>query len=193
MFVGCAMLVAVVAMHEHVRWSAAPYIRSVAAAPRVDCLVVPGARIHADGTPYHLLIDRLTTAAELFALGKASRIVLSGRGDGGLGDDEVAAMRRWLIARGVPEPALVDDPLGLRTLATMQRWPRLCDARSAIVVSNPFHVERAVFLGRYQGFEVLGVAAPYGREYSRSTRWRNQGREVLARIRAWCDVYLGWS
>jgi SanA protein len=177
-------------MHEHVRWSAAPFVVEAAAAPVCDVLVVPGARIHADGTPYDLLVDRLVMAQRLYELGKAPRILLSGRGGGGLPVDEVAAMRRWLVARGVPASALVDDGEGLRTLDTMQRCGPVFGARTAIVVTNPFHTARAVFLGRSAGLDVVGVEAPYGRDYSTGTMVRNQGREVLARVFAWLDVFV---
>ena len=103
----------VVAMHEHVVRSARHRIYDAASVPRADCILVPGARIHADGQPYPLLADRLATALDLFQHGKATRIVLSGRGGGGLALDEVAAMRRWLSARGVPADAMRDDALGL--------------------------------------------------------------------------------
>ncbi|MFN9441482.1 MAG: ElyC/SanA/YdcF family protein, partial [Planctomycetota bacterium] len=73
---------------------AAPFVRAVADAPAGDAIVVLGARIHADGRPYSLLVDRLVTAEDLWRHGKAPRIVLSGLGGGGVGDDEVAAMRR---------------------------------------------------------------------------------------------------
>ena len=74
--------------------AAAPFVRAVADAPAGDAIVVLGARIHADGRPYSLLVDRLVTAEDLWRHGKAPRIVLSGLGGGGVGDDEVAAMRR---------------------------------------------------------------------------------------------------
>ncbi len=179
-----------VAMHQHVCWSAQAHVVAAAAAPKVDFLVVPGARIHPDGKPFHLLVDRLLTARELFERGVAPRILVSGRGGGGLAVDEVAAMRRWLQQHGVPAAAIVDDGEGLRTIDTMRRCKDVFGARSAVVVSNPFHVERAVFLGRQAGLDVTGVAAPYAREYSASTMLRNRGREVVARIWAWLEVFV---
>jgi SanA protein len=186
-----ALLVAAfAAMHFHVVLAARPFTFDVAGAPGAACIVVPGARIHSDGTPFHLLADRLAAALALWRADKAPRIVLSGRGGGGPGVDEVAAMRRWLEARGVPPAALVDDAAGLRTLDTL----RFCrerhgDAR-VLLVSNPFHVARCVFLGRALGLDAIGVDAPYDASYSTSTMARNQGREVLARIRAWLDVFV---
>jgi SanA protein len=178
------------AMHEHVVRSATPAIFTVGSVPRADCIVVPGARIFADGSPYPLLEDRLRTAQELFAAGKAERILLSGHGGGGAGENEVAAMRRWLAARGVPDAAMCDDPLGLRTIDTMRRCRGEFGMRSAIVVTNPFHLPRAVFLGRHFGLDVRGVEAPWGFDYSAGTMLKNGGREVLARIFAWWEVFV---
>jgi len=168
--------------------AAAPFVRAVADAPAADAIVVLGARIHADGRPYSLLVDRLVTAEDLWRHGKAPRIVLSGRGGGGVGDDEVAAMRRFLAARGVPAAAMVDDPLGLRTIDTMQRCRDVYGVARALVVTNPFHVPRAVFLARSVGLEAHGVEAPYGHDYGTATMLRNRAREVAARVWAWCEV-----
>ena len=183
-------LLAGIAMHEHVVRSAQDRIFDPASVPPAECILVPGARIHADGQPYSLLADRLAAALDLYRRGKATRIVLSGRGGGGVAVDEVAAMRRWLAARGVPADAMQDDVLGLRTLDTMQRCGPVMGVRSAIVVTNPFHLARSVFLGVQCGLDVRGVAAPYGYDYSTWTMCKNQGREVVARVWAWLDVFV---
>lgn len=183
------VLLAGAAMHMHVLFAANAHTFASADVPVADCIVVPGARIHDDGTPYDLLADRLAAAQQLFAAGKAKVIVLSGRGGGGLDEDEVAAMRRWLASRGVPDAAMRDDPLGLRTLDTMRNCREL-GMRSAIVVSNPFHVARSVFLARAVGLDASGVEAPYGYAYSIGTMAKNRGREVFARVWAWLDVFV---
>ena len=82
-----------------------------------------------------------------------------------------------------------DDPAGLRTLDTMRNLS-LAGMHSVIVVSNPFHVARSVFLARASGLDACGVEAPYGREYSFATMLKNRGREAAARVWAWLDVYV---
>ncbi len=189
---GLAALLLVLAaggMHMHVVGSAKVHTFAAAEVPAADCILVPGARIHPDGRPFHLLVDRLDAALQLWRAGKAPCLLLSGRGGGGLATDEVGAMRRWLEARGVPASAIRDDGLGLRTLDSMRRCRDEFGMGSAIVVSNPFHVARAVFLGRQCGLATFGVEAPYLREYSSSTMLKNRGREVLARVWAWLDVF----
>ncbi len=177
-------------MHEHVVQGARERIFTAATVPCADCIVVPGARIFPDGRPYPLLADRLAAALDLFRRGKAARLVLSGRGSGGVDMDEVGAMRRWLLEHGVPDDAMQDDALGLRTLDTMQHCGREFGARSVIVVTNPFHLARSVFLAQHCGLDVSGVEAPYGTEYSMATMLKNQGREVVARVWAWLDVFV---
>ena len=96
----------------------------------------------------------------------------------------------YLLARGVPATAMQLDPWGMRTLDSMVRAHDTFGLTRALVVSNGFHVPRAVFLGRAHGLDVTGVIAPERRTYSRETMWRNQAREVAARVWAWVDVYV---
>lgn len=179
------LALALLAANAFVVAVASPHCRAgaEATAVRAEAIVVLGARIHQDGRPYNMLVDRLATAHELWRAGVAPRIVLSGRGGGGLAVDEVASMRRWLEQHDVPPAALVDDGEGLRTIATMQRCRDAFGLHSVVVVTNGFHLARSVFLARHCGLEAIGVAAPAGFDYSLGTIVRNQGREVLAR--AW--------
>ncbi len=186
-----ALLAVVIAANVRVVGAAAPFVRAPADAPVADAIVVPGARIHADGRPYSLLVDRLVAAEDLWRRGTAPKLLLSGRGGGGLGVDEVAAMRRFLQARGVPAEAIVDDPLGLRTIDTMQRCRDAFGLRRVVVVTNPFHLHRSVFLARGVGLEAHGVEAPYGFDYGAGTMLRNRGREAAARVVACWEV--GWG
>lgn len=177
-------------VQHHVVSSAQPFVHAVGDVPVADCILVPGARIYANGEPYPMLVDRLAIARELFGLGKAPLIVVSGRGGGGLAVDEVAAMRRWLEQRGVPKHAIEDDPLGLRTVDSLRRCRAVYGHTSVIVASNDFHVPRMVFLGRHCGLVSFGVAAPPLYQYTFSALWKNRGREVLARVKACLEVYV---
>ena len=177
-------------VQRHVVACASPHLCASADAPRCECVLVPGARIYADGTPCSMLVDRLAAARSLFLDGVAPVVVVSGRGGGGPASDEVGAMRRWLEARGVSGEAIVEDPRGLRTLDSLRNCREVLGMRSAVVVSNDFHVARAVFLGRRLGLETYGVVAPPLFAYSSTVLWKNRAREVLARVRACVDVYL---
>lgn len=190
LWVGLLVSAATWLVQDHVVRFAEPFVYAVGDVPGADCILVPGARIYSDGTPYPMLVDRLAIAVELHRLGKAPVVLVSGRGGGGLARDEVGAMRRWLVARGVPADAIQEDPLGLRTIDSLRRCDAVYEHASTIVVSNDFHVPRMVFLARQFGLQGFGVVAPPLFEYSTSTLWSNRGREVLARVRACLDVYV---
>lgn len=178
------------AAHQHVLWMPGGRVCSVADAPACEVAIVLGARIHPDGRPSHMLEDRLEAAAELLRLGKVQRLLLSGDARSSEHYDEPAVMRRYLLARGVPAAAMQMDPWGMRTLDTMVRAHDTFGLTRALVVSNGFHVPRAVFLGAAHGLDVTGVIAPGRRTYSHETMWRNQAREVAARVWAWVDVFV---
>lgn len=189
--VACALpLACVVAVHLHIAASVAARLVAAAQVQPCDALIVPGARIYENGEPYDVLRDRLDAALALWRSGAAPRIVLSGRGGGGLALDEVAAMQRYLEAQGVPTAALVLDPLGLRTLDTMDRAAKVYGVRTVIVVTNEFHLPRAVFLAQHCGLSAMGVAAPERVPLAPATRLRNAVREPLARVAAWLDVFV---
>lgn len=183
------ILVALAAMHEHVLRSGREHLYTQDHVPRREAILVLGARVDPGGRVSAMLEDRLRTSLELFQDGKARRILVSG--DGRTSDyDEVEAMSRWLIDHGVPASALLEDRAGLRTLDTVVRARRVFGLEGVIVVSNPFHVPRAVFLARHHGLDAIGVGAHPGVRYSWGTLVRNRGREIVARLVAWADVYV---
>ena len=135
--------------------------------------IVPGAAVRRDGTPAGFLSNRLETALRLYRAGKVERILISGARCS-WNQDEVRAMREWLLDRGVPEAALLVDAEGSRTLETM-RNARAFGVREAIICSQAFHLPRALFLARSAGLEAWGMEAdPPRRLTSRRNRWREQ-------------------
>lgn len=183
------MLLAALVMHEWVRLSGLQHSHSLATAPQAEAILVLGASVRPDGRPSTMLAERLRAAAELYRAGKAPKVLVSGD-HGSRHYNEVAAMAEDLRARGVPDADIFMDHAGFRTFDSLVRAREVFGLDRVLVVSNPFHVPRAVFLGRSQGMEAFGVGADYGTPYSRRTRWRNQGREFLARLGAFADVYL---
>ncbi len=137
-------------------------------------IVVLGARVYPDGHLSHALADRLETALRLYRAGRAPTVLVSGA------DDEPGAMRRWLEARGVPPTAIVEDAGGVDTYSTMARASGTYGAATAIVVTQAFHLPRALYLGARKGVACEGVVAD-ARRYQKAPYY--QLREVFSRVR----------
>jgi SanA protein len=158
----------------------------VASAPARPVAIVLGARVHADGQPSAVLVDRLATALELYEGGKVTKILVSG--DHAAPEyDETNAMRAWLVRRGVPDRDIFMDHAGLRTFDSMDRAARVFLVHGAIVCTQRFHLPRALFLARRLGIDAVGVAADR-RTYLH--RHRDAARELLARSIAFADVFV---
>ena len=131
---------------------------------------------------------RIEAAAELWRAGKVEAFVVSGDNHVEW-YDEPTEMKAALVAAGVPEDRIVCDYAGFRTLDSVVRAKTIFGLDSFLVVSQDFHVRRAIFLGRCRGLDVRGYAArgvPFGRLSSRTIV-----REPLARVAAVLDVLLG--
>lgn len=148
-----------------------------------DTIIVLGAGVGPDGVS-SVLADRLETALSLFRDGRGKRVLLTGDG-GSRYYDEVSAMKKYLVARGVPEDALVLDPAGTDTFNSMARARGVFGVERGIVVTQAFHLPRALWLARAMGIDADGVAADK-RTY-RGAIWFSL-RECVSRPKAWIDV-----
>ncbi len=167
--------------------SAADFIvHTTADAPRAQAAIVLGARVYADGTPSPMLADRLDTGIALYKLGKVKKLLLSG--DHGQTEyDEVNVMLAYVLARGVPPWDVFTDHAGFDTYDTMYRAIDVFQVRSALIVTQDFHLARSVYTARALGLEAVGVVAdirPYTDEL------RNRMREWLARGKAILQLHI---
>lgn len=185
----CAIAVFLGGAEWAVRHVAADRIYAAAdGLPAADVALVLGtARTLGHGVANYYYAPRLDTAAELFRLGKVRGIIVSGdnsRADYSEPDD----MKADLLARGVPERFITCDYAGFSTLDSMQRITRVFGQSRVVVVSQRFHLERALFLAQADGLDAIGCAAAEA-----PLRWRIRVRlrEVLARGKAVLDVALG--
>ncbi len=121
-------------------------------------VIVPGASVLPSGRPSDILADRLTVAQEIYALGLAEKILVSGD-NGRDGYDEVNAMRRYLLERGVAPEDIFLDHAGFDTYDTMYRARHLFGVSDAFVVSQSFHLPRAIFIARSLGIDAIGVSS----------------------------------
>ncbi|MFI2103787.1 vancomycin high temperature exclusion protein [Isoptericola sp. NPDC019693] len=159
---------------------------SVASVEPVDAILVLGAGVRPDGTPSPYLRRRLDAAAELYHAGVADRVVLSGDGQprrDGTPYDEPASMRAWILGRGVPDEALTLDREGLDTTASCRRTAELTGARTAVVVTQDYHLRRALFSCARAGLDAQGVGVSAATTSHRRWAWWHV-REVPASWRA---------
>jgi vancomycin permeability regulator SanA len=135
------------------------HVYDEADAPTADVVIVLGTEVLPDGQPSSRLAGRLETAAALLHSGQARVVLVSGDGDGASGD-EPAAMTAYLTGRlGVDPQRVVGDPHGLDTYDSCFRAHSVYGIDRALVVTQSFHVSRAVTLCRHLGLDVDGVTA----------------------------------
>ena len=168
-------------------WQFGRGITSPAEAPSSPIAIVFGAGLRRDGTPTTVLSDRVETAAELFHAGKVERLLMTGSVRAGY--DEPAAMAARAEELGVPRHAIVLDPGGVRTFESCLRASEILGVRSALLVSQRFHLPRALALCAAQGIEATGVAADRSR-YSPRARSFWELREYPASLVAVFETLL---
>ncbi len=137
-----------------------------------------------------MLRDRVAAGVELYQRGKVETLLLSGYREEGTSYDEPAAMRRYALSLGLPEEALILDPLGLRTYDSCYRAREVFEIESAVLVTQAFHLDRALMLCDGLGIDAVGVAADDQRErgYNPKTmRWYFV-RELAATMAAAYDL-----
>ena len=148
--------------------------------------IVFGARIYDDGRLSSMLRDRVETAVRLYQMGKVEKLLLSG--DNRIEEyDEPGRMMDYALARGVPAEALQPDYAGRRTYDTCYRAREIFGLESALLVTQDFHLPRALYTCQGLGLDVVGVAAdlhPYSR---RSLVWSHL-REIPATLVALLDI-----
>ncbi|MBS0548821.1 MAG: YdcF family protein [Proteobacteria bacterium] len=188
---GAALLLALLAWAAERRLDrlAAPYITDdPARLPAMDVALVPGAApIGPEGGPNRYFEYRLDAAAALWKSGKVKYLLVSG--DNRRPDyDEPTAMRDGLVKRGVPAAAIYRDFAGVRTWDSMQRARQVFGQARVIVVSQRFHLARALFLARESGQEAWGFEA---RDVARVYSLLTELRRYPSALRAYWDVWVG--
>src|SRR5262245_38745991 len=124
--------------------------------PPAPVALVLGAQEHDDATPSTFLSARLDLAIQLYRAGKVKVLLVSG--DNGRPDyDEPDTMRGYLISRGIPAAKVVADYAGFDTYDSCSRARRIFGVTRAIVVTQSFHIHRAVTLCRHLGIDATGV------------------------------------
>lgn len=168
--------------------SAFPRLYTVENAPGERVAIVFGAGLWRDGSPTPVLRDRVKTGADLYFAGKVEKLLLSGD-NSTIEYNEPESMRRYALNLGVPDSAIVLDYAGRRTYDTCYRAKEIFGLKSAILVTQEFHLPRALYICQVLGLKSVGVPADL-RRYPRSALlWWNI-RELPATLTALLEVHI---
>ncbi len=150
---------------------------SEAAAKNADCVLILGCGILSNGQPSAMLSDRLAQGVALYQDGAAPKLLMSG--DHGQKDyDEVNVMKNYAIKKGVPSADVFMDHAGFSTYESIYRAIDVFQAKKVIIVTQKYHLHRALYIANALGLEAYGVASD-PRAYAGQT-YRDV-REILAR------------
>jgi SanA protein len=163
-------------------------IYTIQDSPSQRVAIVFGAGLTRSGLPTPVLRDRVRTAAELYFSGRVEKLLMSGD-NRTINYNEPAAMRDFAISLGVPEQDIVLDYAGRRTYDTCYRARDIFGIQNAALVTQQFHLPRALFLCNHMGVNAFGVAADQ-REYRKSSLIMWQIREIPATLTALWDVWI---
>jgi vancomycin permeability regulator SanA len=169
-----------------VRTAAHGHVYSEATVPDAPVALVLGAEVYADGSPSPFLAARLDIAKRLLDAHKVKAVLLSGD-NRQWAYDEPADMEVYLIARGVPASQIVLDYAGFDTYDSCARAHRIFGVNRAIVVTQSFHIDRAVALCRTLGVDATGIGDSTVKIYTGPWR-RDVIRERGANVKAILDV-----
>ena len=150
----------------------------------VDCIIVLGCLVKSDGSPSDMLSDRLERGIDLYKKGVAPKIIMSG--DHGRADyDEVNAMKQIAVDSGIPSSDVFMDHAGFSTYESIYRAKEIFEADKIIIVTQEYHLYRALYIAEKLGIEAYGVNADYRTYWGQSKR---DVREILARCKDFCNM-----
>ncbi len=179
-----AMAVVTVANAAVINSGEKSIVESVRVAPKADVAIVLGAKVRADSSLTPVLHDRMRTGVELYRAGKVRKLLLTGD-QGTTAYDEVNNMRRYALRQKVAPRDIFMDHAGFDTYDSMVRARKVFGVRTALVVTQRFHLARAVYIARDAGIRATGVPSDK-RAYQQAFLF--DAREILARTKAYFDV-----
>src|SRR6266496_1690205 len=168
--------------------NASPQTFSKEDAPARRIAIVFGAEVKRDGTPSAVLRDRVETAVALYKSGKVEKLLMSGD-NRFVNYNEPESMRQYALKLGVLDSDIVLDYAGRRTYDTCYRAKEIFGVNSSILVTQGFHLPRALFLCNAFGINAVGVNAD-NYYYLKRLRLFWNTRELLASVQSVLDVYL---
>ncbi len=154
-----------------------------------DVAIIFGARIYPSGRPSAMLYDRVKTGVDLYLAGRVDTLLMTGDGRA-LDYNEPEAMKALAMEFGVPEEAILVDPLGLRTYDSCYRAANIYGITDAVLATQGFHLDRALLTCSAFGIDVEGISVDYQRPtgYSERSLTYSQVRELPATVVAVYDL-----
>ncbi len=143
-----------------------------------DCILVLGASVLPSGEPSTILADRIDVAVELYNAGVAPKIIMSGDDESENTYDEVNNMKAYAVGKGVPSEDIFCDHAGINTYDSMYRACYVFNVKRMAVVTQTYHLYRALFDAESFGIECIGVSSDL-HEYAKQRKFN--ARELLAR------------
>lgn len=171
-----------------VRTASGKIYDTVAEVPHTPVALLLGTSRHlARGIPNVFFFNRIDAAASLYKAGKVKKIIVSGDNGSSI-YNETEDMRRELELRGVRSKDIVNDHAGFRTLDSVLRSKSVFGQTKILVISQRFHVQRAIFIAKAHGIEATGFVAK-DPSHTQAVR-RVFFREYFARVKAFLDCYI---
>jgi vancomycin permeability regulator SanA len=170
----------------YVRTANLDKIVSVNNTPQAQAIIILGASLKPDGSPSDALKDRLIRGAELYNLNKAPKIIITGD-DGQNNSDEVSEMKKYLVSINIPELDIIRDDHGYRTYESCKRAKEEFQINNAIIVTQQFHLVRALYICNTLGVNSVGVASDL-QTYEKIRFFTL--RDWLASFKAWIDINI---
>lgn len=187
-YAGCITLLGLILPRIFTSIYAWNKIFSIENSPSERVAIIFGAGLRRDGTPTAVLRDRVDTGARLYFEGKVEKLLMSG--DNQLIEyNEPESMRQYAISLGVPDQDVVVDYAGRRTYDTCYRAKEIFGLENVLLVTQKFHLPRALFLCNVMGLNAQGVEAN-NLNYSRRSLVFWNIREQFATFTAFMDVFI---
>lgn len=177
--IGLAVVIMITGINIYVRQSVKDRIISADEAEElgdVDCIIVLGASVRNGDTPSPMLEDRLNRGIELYFAGCSPKLLMSGD-HGGMYYDEVNVMKNFAMSKGVPSSDIFMDHAGFSTYESMYRAKKIFGAKRVIIVTQEYHLVRALYIADKLGLDAYGVPTE---DMGYSGQSARNIREVLA-------------
>lgn len=152
----------------------------------VEAIIVLGAGVKEDGSPSDILNDRLATSLEVKNKLKESKLLMTGD-HGRKGYNEVRAMKNFALRNNVEEKDIFMDHAGFNTYDSIYRAKEIFNVKKAIVITNEYHLPRALYIARKMGIEAYGISSDK-RNYLMMSVYKK--REALAQVKAFIEVNI---